>query len=110
MGLPARQYPLSVMDDSTRIRYYQGPSEGLFTYGALCSGRYRWRINAQGWNSPYDYTDGAHRTVPMVALIGDSYIEGYCTDLGDHLEVQLHENSGGAVDFYSFGTWGAMLS
>ena len=110
LGLPARQYPASVMDDSTRIRYYQGPSEGLFTYGALCSGRYRWRINTQGWNSPYDYTDRVHRNNQMVALIGDSYIEGYWADLDDHLEVQLHEECRGRIDFYSFGTWGAMLS
>lgn len=108
--LPARQYPLSTMNSETQIRCYGGPSQGLFTYGQFCDGRYQWRINPQGWNSPYDYTNGEQRENPMVALVGDSYIEGFWADLDDHMEVQLHELSGGEADFYSFGTWGAMLS
>lgn len=110
VGLPARQYPMSTMDPETGIRNYQSSTGGVFSYGALCLGRYRWRINPQGWNSQFDYFDQSQRDNPMVALIGDSYLEGYWSDLTDHIDVQLHELSRGQVDFYSFGTWGAMLS
>ena len=108
--LPAREYPMSVMDPDTGIRHYQPSTEGTFTYGALCLGGYSWRINPQGWNSSYDYLSDSSRDNPMVALIGDSYLEGFWSDLDDHLDVMLHARSLGEVDFYTFGTWGAMLS
>jgi hypothetical protein len=108
--LPAREYPMTVMDPDTGIRHYQPSTEGTFTYGALCRGGYSWRINPQGWNSSYDYRDDSSRDNPMVALIGDSYLEGFWSDLDEHLDVILHERSHGEIDFYTFGTWGAMLS
>lgn len=110
IGLPARQYPLSTMDSETRIRNYQSSREGIFSYGALCRGKFSWRINPQGWNSRFDYFSRLERSNPMVALIGDSYLEGFWSDLDEHIDVKLSELSGGSVDFYSFGTWGAMLS
>ncbi len=110
VGLPARQYPMSNMDSETLIRSYQSSTQGLFSYGALCKGRFAWRINPQGWNSLYDYNERLNRTNPMVALIGDSYLEGYWSDLNDHIDILMHEKSEKQVDFYSFGTWGAMLS
>lgn len=101
---------MSRMDPETRLRNYQSSTQGIFTYGALCKGRYTWRINPQGWNSLFDYKDSAVRENPMVALIGDSYIEGFWSDLNDHIDVLMHEKSNQQIDFYSFGTWGAMLS
>ena len=108
--LPARQYPMSNMDPETRLRNYQSSTHGVFSYGALCKGQYTWRINPQGWNSLFDYEDKAVRENPMVALIGDSYIEGFWSDLDDHMDVLMHDKSNQQIDFYSFGTWGAMLS
>ena len=108
--LPARQYPMSSMDPETKIRNYQSSTEGVFSYGALCQGRFSWRINPQGWNSLFDYEAEALRENPMVALIGDSYIEGYWSNLDKHIDVLMHEKSNQQIDFYSFGTWGAMLS
>lgn len=58
----------------------------------------------------FDFEAGALRENPMVALIGDSYIEAYWSDLDKHIDVLMHEKSDQQIDFYSFGTWGAMLS
>ena len=102
--IPASQTPLSYQQDPSTVFRYDphGPTAGHISHGRLCRDRGAWHVNAAGWNSEVDYQAAASRGRPLVALFGDSYIEGFYTDVDEHVDTYLPEMLPG-TDSYAFG-------
>ncbi len=66
------------------------------------------RINNLGFRNDQDYTVGGLH--PLIAVIGDSYIEAVQVDYQDSFYGQLHKSLEGKARVYSFGYAGAPLS
>jgi hypothetical protein len=81
----------------------------MFTIGALAKQRAYWHINNYGWNSAIDYHPD-HDGKPLIAIIGDSFIEAFQVGLHDNISAKLREKLGGKCEVYSFGMSGAALS
>ncbi|GEM_PF-662918 len=106
--IPAAQVPLGHFDTREAIyRYFPGQS-GTYTFGFLSKYRSKWRINNYGWNSPVDYTP--KKSVPRIAVIGDSFIEALHVDSGKSYPCLLREKLGDKYEVYSFGISAASLS
>lgn len=83
-------------------------STGWYTYGKQAQIRAPWRINAAGWNSAFDYRPDASR--PLVAVLGDSYIENlYCAPEA-HLDYQMTQYLPDGYRVYGFGRRGVPMS
>jgi hypothetical protein len=103
--VPASEEPVYYQDAHSYVYRFstQGPRRGTFTWGRLGHSGGSWRVNNDGWNSLFDYLPAAQKTRPRIAIFGDSYIEGFATDVRDHVDVRLKRLLGGGVDVYSFG-------
>ena len=110
--VPASEPPYAYFDPNERIFRFdtQKQREGTFTTGKLANIQGRWRINNYGWNSQRDYEPAEDRDKPLIAVIGDSYVEAIYLDTEDHFAALLHQRLDGAADVYSFGISGAPLS
>ena len=108
--MPASETPVSYQQQPATILRFDphGPTSGLYTVGRLCLRGGRWRINNAGWNSAVDYAPAAERRRPLIALFGDSYIEGMLTDTDQHIDAYLPRMLPG-VDSYAFGYSGWYL-
>lgn len=108
---PASELPVSYIDPATRIdRFYaEGPSEGVTTIGRLARHGGDWRVNNMGWLSDVDYQPPEERSKPLIAVFGDSYIEGFLTDLREHVDVVLRARLDERWDVYAFGKSGWYL-
>ena len=109
--IPAAQVPRYRWIEDYSIMSHDPLSrrEGVYTIGPTASRLGGWRINDAGWNSAIEYQPKEERDRPLIAIIGDSYVEA--------LSVELEENIGAAIsnmqsshDVYSFGISGAQLS
>lgn len=102
--VPASQTPLSYQQDPSAVFRFDpsGPTAGRISHGRLCRDPSTWRINAAGWNSEVAYLAAADRGRPLVALFGDSYIEGFLTDVDEHVDTYLPEMLPG-TESYAFG-------
>jgi len=109
VAMPADQMPVNYQEHPSTISRYDpnGPTSGLCTYGRLCLRMGRWRVNDAGWISGVDYVPAADRSRPLVALIGDSYIAGTQTDVGQQVDAYVREML--HTDCYSFGVAGWYL-
>ncbi|MBD80608.1 MAG: hypothetical protein CL840_16960 [Crocinitomicaceae bacterium] len=106
--IPAATYPTSFYDSETQIlKYDTSLSSGLITLGTNASIRTQWNINAQGWNNSYDYI---RSDKPLVAVIGDSYVEGFQVDVNQRFSELLQQSLSGRFDVFSFGRSGSPLS
>ena len=110
--LPSCESPKGIVDGDYLVRRFDAEylSSGEFTYGRLCRAGGRWTINGAGWNSGFEYLEPDRRSQPLVALLGDSYLEGFYTDTGDHIDALLYRMYHGEVDFYTFAMSGAYLA
>ena len=110
-ALPASEWPRGVILDSG-VRRFDGESftSGRFTYGRYCKGGFLWRINPQGWNSIYEYQLPENRETQMVAILGDSYLEGFYSDVDEHIGVFLTDLLEERTSFYTFAMSGGILS
>ena len=109
--LPACDWPKGVILGSGIRRFDSGSfTRGRFTYGRYCRGGFEWSINGQGWNSVYEYETAEERDAPMAAILGDSYLEGFYSDVDEHIDVHLTEMFDDSVCFYTFAMSGGMLS
>jgi len=109
--LPASEWPRGVILDSS-IRRFDSKSftEGKFTYGRYCQGGFSWSINNGGWNSIFDYQNKIDREMPMIAILGDSYIEGFYSNVHEHIDVFLTEEFEDSISFYTFAMSGGYLA
>ena len=111
-GLHAREYPRGIQDPMTNLSYFDNSwvSEGVGSFGPLCKPMGHWRINNAGWNSIFDYSEREGYSRPRVAILGNSYLEGWAADVEKHLDAELHEMFNGEVDIYAFGISGASFA
>ncbi len=109
--LPASEWPRGVILDSS-IRRFDSKSftVGKFTYGRYCQGGFSWSINNGGWNSIFDYQNKIDREMPMIAILGDSYIEGFYSNVDEHIDVFLTEEFEDSISFYTFAMAGGYLA
>jgi hypothetical protein len=68
----------------------------------------RSRTNAQGWLADYDYDETA--STPLIAVIGDSHIEGWGVPLSQSVTGRLQAALGAKTRVYAFAQSGAPLS
>jgi len=108
--IPACQYPLYSYDEHFKLLHFQPASSGLFTAGRLAEVRGRWRSNNFGWNSEIDYVPGIGKKRPLVAVVGDSYVEAFQVDVDRRFPALLQSLMGDDYLVYSFGISGAALS
>ena len=107
---PASDYPYFNFDSKYDILKYDSTvdSRGLFTIGPFAKQRAHYRINNYGWNSEIDYT--AEPNKPLIAIIGDSYIEAFQVDPINSISSKLRQLCNGNYAIYSFGFSGAALT
>lgn len=110
-AIPASNPPHSFFDEDNRVLKLDaaGPRTGSISVGAFARQRSKWRVNNMGWNSEIDYVaDGRSR--PLIAIIGDSFVQALDVDVQDNLASQLRRRVNGRYDVYSFAKGGAALS
>jgi len=110
--IPATSLPGSYMDPRDEIFRFDSTwvTSGTNTHGRFGLRPAAWRVNSAGWNSQFDYTSSQEKERPRIALLGDSFIEGFPTDVDTHVDAYLHELAGGQADVYAFGRSGWYLA
>jgi hypothetical protein len=108
--MPAAEVPLLYQQQPATIYRFDPhrSTSGLFTVGRLCLRGGEWHTNNAGWNSGVDYAPAAERGRALIALFGDSYIEGFLTDSDQHIDAFLPKMLPG-TDSYAFGVSGWYL-
>jgi len=108
--IPASDPPLSVYrQDEQFINYSNERAQGLYTVGKFARIRTRWTINNEGWNYPLDYT-AEHGNVPLIAVIGDSYVDTDIVSSDENFAYRLREKVYPGMEVYAFGLSGIPLS
>lgn len=107
--LPATNVPCETFDEKHDLfRFNTGElRQGLYTYGSFAEIKARWHVNNMGWLSAIDYRYNAQ---PLVAIIGDSYIESLCMEPDRNMTARLRNHLRGTYDVYSFGISAASLN
>lgn len=110
--MPASDPPFHAQDAATKVWRYEpsGSQEGLLTEGRLARRAGHWHINQAGYNSAVEFRIVKSRELPLIALFGDSYIEGFLTDADQHIEARLPSFVPGGAEAYAFGVSGASLA
>jgi len=108
--MPACETPVPYQQQPSTIYRFDphGPTSGLYSVGRLCLRGGEWHVNNAGWNSGVDYASVAERKRPLIALFGDSYIEGFLTDTDQHIDAYLPRMLP-STDSYAFGLSGWYL-
>jgi hypothetical protein len=107
---PASQQPVQHQDPTTLV-YNADPHaarSGLATQGRIPRRLATWHVNSAGWLSPYRYVKRQPGGA-LIALFGDSYIEGLSVPQPFHLDVDMHRRLGPQVPVYAFGLSGWYL-
>jgi len=108
---PACELPASVQIPGGFLVSDAGYQQsGDFTLGRVPTEGYHWNINNDGWNSIFTYESREERQRPLIALIGDSTLEGRSCNVEDHIDCWLYRLLEGAFDVYAFGRAGMPLS
>lgn len=104
--------PRQCMDREQNIMRFDtaGARHGVYTAGRFGQQKARWRVNNAGWLSPVDYHPKAVRTKPLVAVIGDSYVEALQVDSDKSFVALLGRALADSFDVYSFGLSDTPLS
>jgi hypothetical protein len=105
-ALPASDIPPYFQDASTKIFRFDpaGRPSGRVTEGRLPRRAGEWLINDAGWNSVVDYLPAGRLDQPIVALLGDSYVEGFATDVDKHVDAYLGPLLDPQAKVYAFGS------
>lgn len=110
--VPATSLPGSYMDPADDIFRFDSTwmTSGTNTHGRFGLRPAEWRVNNAGWNSLLDYAPPTEKVRPRIAVMGDSFIEGFPTDVDEHVDAFLQEFEGGSADVYAFGRSGWYLA
>lgn len=111
-AIPASDEPFAFFDAPEEILRYDATRhrDGTYTVGALARSPSHWHVNNCGWTSAVDYLPPERRTLPLIAIIGDSFVEALNVDPDRSVAARLRERLAGRYDVYSFGMSGAPLS
>jgi hypothetical protein len=109
--IPAAVFPYYYYDHRDRILKFDVSysTTGIFTIGKFAQQRAKWHINNMGWKSDIDYTTSG-RSKPLIAIVGDSYVEAFQVDQEKNIAAKLQEMVQEHYDVYSFGISGSPLS
>ena len=88
----------------------EGKRGGVFTVGRFGQQKGRWHINNYGWLSEVDYRPKSERTKPLIAVIGDSYVEALQVNDDKSFVALLRRSLADSFDVYGFGFSGTALS
>lgn len=91
--------PILRFEPAHRFTYSLGPRFELVVHG---------RTNNLGWVNDQDYDSTA--TSPLLAVIGDSYVEALMVPYHETLQGRLAADAGTTSRVYSFGASGAPLA
>ena len=106
--IPACELPDTFWNDEYKLIQFDTLNrEGIYTIGKMAQQRGKWRINNHNWNSPIDYSIKKDR--PLIAVIGDSYVQAMQVDVDESFHSLLSDKLLG-YDIYSFGKSGAPLT
>lgn len=107
--IPAAEIPRGYFYENEKL-YTNDTSDrdGRYTLGKFAEIRTRWHINNMTWNSAVDYDTASTR--PVLAVIGDSYIEAFQVDTGKSYPDLIRRNLTSEYAVYAFGKSGAPLS
>ncbi|WP_341225357.1 SGNH/GDSL hydrolase family protein [uncultured Arcticibacterium sp.] len=106
--IPASNSPESFYDEADKIVKFKPNTEGTMTLGPWAEQPFYWHINNAGWNNLRDYDADDNR--PLIAVIGDSYIQPIGVDIDKSYPVLLQEKLKAKYRVYQFGMSGAPLS
>ena len=111
-AIPASDEPFAYFDAPEELLRYDATRhrEGTYSVGPLARSLSHWHVNNCGWNSDIDYLPRESRTLPLLAIIGDSFVEALNVDTDRSLAARLRQRLVGRYDVYSFGMSGAPLS
>lgn len=109
--LVARETPFPWQDETFSLQRYDpsGPRTGWFTSGRRIQQKSQWHINDEGWNNPHPYLPADQRDKPLIAILGDSQIDGMYTEWAESLPHQLELLTGERYAVYGFGHSGYKL-
>jgi len=109
--IPASNIPYYYYDPEQQVLRFDVDKSraGTYTMGNLAQQRARWHVNNFGWNSDIDYVSEM-RIKPLIAVIGDSYVEALHVDADENVASLLREKIGDDFDVYSFGVSRAPIS
>lgn len=108
--IPACEAPFCYYDLSDQVlRFEPHPKDGLHSIGPFAQQKGKWHINNAGWNNEIDY-QSIGRTRPLVAIIGDSYVEAFHVDVDKNVAANLRRTLQNSFDVYSFAISGASLA
>ena len=71
------------------IKNPQDSQRGLFTSGRYAEQQIPWQINDLGWNYNRQYKPNSEVDRPIVAMTGDSQIEGFYVNADQHVPGRL---------------------
>jgi len=110
--VPASQMPRGAQNQAYGIKHLEvsNPRSGLHTIGRLAQPRFRWQVNDAGFNSAWEYKSATERDKPCVAVVGHSYVEGFYSDVEEHMAGLLQSHLDNQVEVYNFATSGMPLS
>ncbi|MBI1224017.1 MAG: hypothetical protein GC192_02155 [Bacteroidetes bacterium] len=84
-------------------------TENIWVRGGLGEIRSHYKINDQGWNSILDYSDIDSNKI-YVAIIGDSYIQGFQSNVEESIGRQLELQMNNKVTVHEYGRDGANIN
>lgn len=93
------RHPIGQFEPNHQFTYSLGPRFELVVHG---------RTNNLGWVNDQDYDSTA--TTPLLAIIGDSYVEALMVPYRETLQGRLAAQVGPRARVYSFGASGAPLA
>jgi len=104
-----------VIFDADLGNHFSPNQGGVYISGLHSEIQAKYRINNEGWNSPYDYVRNRATGGSRIAVIGDSYVEALQVDYDQSfpyiLENELREKHPDClIGAYSFGHSGASLA
>lgn len=105
---PASNTPELVYDDTNHLLKFKPGNQGVSTIGAWAEQPYHWQINQAGWNSTVEYDTTDRR--PLIAIIGDSYIQAVGADIEKSYPSLLRNQIGAKYRMYQFGVSGSPMS
>src|SRR5690606_5856585 len=107
--IPASERPDGFFYEDEKMYSFSGEKiTGLNTFGRFAEIKAKWHINNIHWNYPIDYYPAKDK--PLIAVIGDSYIEAFQVDADKNYPYLLKEKVLPEYEVYAFGKSGAPLS
>jgi hypothetical protein len=104
-GLSAKTMPTQNIDNNY---LFEPGNSGFRIKGGLKEINCYYEINKQGFNSIVDFDELDYKNL-NIALIGDSYIQGFDTDVNHSIGRQLEEMLGKNVVVHEYGRAGANI-